>query len=297
MEHWEWVLEVIFKMDNMQQINRSIVNPYLPIIRSRILQLIEKGIIPWRQGFSPHGVARIYLDNRSITGISWLLCNFTTDYPLPYYLHWKQLKDMGGSVQKNTKAEFIYYLKEKKWQRFPVYNISCINGIAIQHPCALKKEQTIYQRIDQWITPLLHVIPTEDSLSRIPKWNPLKETIKLPINKNLSTTYYWYLFKALLAYIANTINDPFIPNVLLFDTYALQKQELICELGATYLCGYFGLFTPPVIENHSVELLDWQYHIYRYPEMLSVSILGMKYLVNLLFEKQRAYTNIKIANE
>ena len=277
----------------MHQFNTPTVNPYLPIIRVRILKLLDKGVIPWRQGFSPHGVARTYLDNRSITGISWLLCNFTTDYPLPYYLHWKQLKDMGGSVQRNTKAEFIYYLKKQKWQRFPVYNISCIKGITIQYPSTFKKEQLSYPKIDQWIRPLLQFIPTEVTLSRIPKWNPLKETLKLPTYKNASTTYYWYLFKALLTYLTKTINDSFIPNFLLLDTYALQQQELICELGATYLCGYFGLFSSPAIDNHSVELLDWQYHIYRYPEMLSVSILGMKYLVNLLFEKQRAYTNVK----
>lgn len=277
----------------MKQINISIINPYLPIIRSRVLNLLKQGVIPWRQGFSSHGVARMYLDNRSITGISWLLCNFTTDYNLPYYLNWKQLKDMGGSVQKNTKAEFIYYLKESKWQRFPIYNIACIEGIAIQYPDNSKKEQRIYQKTDQWLTPLLQIIPTEATLSRVPKWNPLKETIKLPTYKKSSATYYWYLFKALLTHISNTIYESFIPNFLRFDACTLQQQELSCELGATYLCGYFGLFTSPTIESHSVELLDWQYHIYRYPKMLSESILEMKYLVNLLFEKQRAYPNKK----
>jgi len=267
-------------------------NPYTTIFQARILHYLKQGVIPWQQGFSPHGVARTYNDNRSITGISWLLCNFTTPYPLPYYLNWHQLKSMGGSVQKNAKAEFIYYLKEGKWLRFPVYNITCIEGVTIKEPNMFSEKAT-FQRIDKWTTPLLHAIPTEATLLKYPKWNPLKDTVKIPAQKKLSTTYYWYLFKALLIYLTDATGNSNIPSLLLYYPYASQQQQLTCELGATYLCGYFGLFAPPTIENNSTEILDWQYHIYRYPEMLLASILEMRRLVTLLFEKQRGSFTIK----
>ena len=263
-------------------------NPYTHLFQARVLHYLKQGIIPWRQGFSPHGVARTYQDNRSISGISWLLCNFTTPYPLPYYLNWKQLKTMGGTVQKNTKAEFIYYQKGEKWQRFPIYNIGCIEGITIQEP-VLQQEKAIFQKIDTWAAPLLHAIPNEPTLWQVPKWNPLKDTVKLPAQKVPSTTYYWHLFKALLTYLTDASEEQPIPHLLLYYPYASQQQQLTCELGATYLCGYFGLFTPPIIKDNDSEILDWQYHVYRYPEMLLASILEMRQLVNLLFEKQRLH--------
>ena len=264
-------------------------NPYTTIIQARVLHYLKQGIIPWHQGFSPHGVARTYVDNRSITGISWLLCNFTTPYPLPYYLNWKQLKSLGGTVQKNTKAEFIYYLKGERWQRFPIYNITCIEGILIDSPHTLAKEQASYRKIDKWLAPLLHAIPTEVTLMSTPKWNPLKDTIKLPVHKKPSPTYYWHLFKALLSFLQEQSNSTSITNLVLFYPYALQQQQLTCELGATYLCGYFELFMPPAIESSSIEILDWQYYIYRYPEMLLASIVEMRRLISLLFEKQRIH--------
>jgi len=267
---------------------QHIDNPYTALFQARVLHYLKQGIIPWQQGFSPYGVARTYMDNRSISGISWLLCNFMTPYPLPYYLNWQQLKSMGGKVQKNTKAEFIYYQKREKWQRFPIYNIACIEGIDFENSNIQPEEQRIYEKIETWTAPLLHAIPTEATLWRVPKWNPLKDTVKIPAQKKPSTTYYWHLFKALLTYITDASEEQPIPNLLLYYPYASQQQQLTCEQGATYLCGYFGLFTPPTINNNDSEILDWQYHIYRYPEMLLASILEMRQLVNLLFKKQRS---------
>ena len=260
-------------------------NPYLPIIQQSILKLLKKGIIPWRQGFSPYGVARTYTDQRYINGISWLLCNFTTDYSLPYYLSWKHVQQLGGQIQKNTKAEFIYYSTPKQIKRFPIYNISSIKGIDIAIQQRTLEEQLVYDKVDKWLTPLLHKIPTDKTLNRIPHWDTAKEVLKLPVRKKHSPAYYWHLFKALIAWTGSErqLNRTSPSKLLCRYPTGFYQEQLVCELGAAYLCGYFGIYAPWHMETHQEELLDWSYYIYRYPELLMVGVLEMREAVGYLF--------------
>ena len=276
----------------MQQINTPLVNPYLPIIQARMLDLLRKGIIPWRQGFSPYGPARTYLDNRYLTGISWLLCNFTTSYALPYYLTWNQVQQLGGQIKKDSKAEFIYYQKVGRLLRFPVYNITCVKGIKTSFVKCNTPPPTIYSKIDKWITPLLHIIPTVPSLQRLPQWDAAKEVIKLPVTKKPSSTYYWHLFKAIIAWTGSpdALNRLTLSDLLVHYPTAFQQEQLVCELGAAYLCGYFGVYEPWDIENRQGELVDWYYLINQYPDILICSVFKMKIILEFIFKNTKIIT-------
>jgi len=265
-------------------------NPFLPIIQSRVLQFLHKGIIPWQQGFSPYGVARTYIDKRFITGLSWLLCNFTTTYPLPYYLRWEQIQQLNGRVQKHTKAEYIYYQKAETMKRFPIYNISCVNGLTIPIPKPNTNQQAVYANIERWLRPLLHTIPTTPSLQKLASWDPLKQVIRLPVTFKSTPKYYWYLFKALLTWTDSeqAIGRTSISNLVFRYPIGLQQEQLVCELGAAYLCGYFKVYTPWELDAPKEEILDWYYYIYRHPTILITAIREMRTAVAYLFKQQRA---------
>ena len=266
-------------------INTPSINPYLSIIQARILNLLKQGIIPWRQGFSPYGVARTYSDNRYLTGINWLLCNFTTSYPLPYYLTWYQIQQLNGRVKKRSKAEFIYYQKKGRWLRFPIYNISCVEGIKTSFLKGTTNQETVYAKIDDWLRPLLQTIPTMPSLQHLARWDAVKEVIKLPLTKKPSAQYYWYLFKAIIAWTGSPSNlDRLtLSDMLVHYPTAFQQEQLVCELGAAYLCGYFGIYDTWYIETRQGELLELYYLIERYPDQLLSSIQRLKYCLNTLF--------------
>ena len=269
----------------MQQINTPLVNTYLPIIQARILNLLKQGIIPWRQGFSPYGVARTYLDNRYLTGVNWLLCNFTTDYPLPYYLTWHQIQQLNSRVKKRSKAEFIYYQKADRWLRFPIYNIACVEGIKTSFVKSTTNQEAVYSKIDAWLKPLLQTIPTKPSLQRLAQWDAVKEVIKLPLTKKPSAKYYWHLFKAIIAWTGSPSNlDRLtLSDMLVHYPTAFQQEQLVCELGAAYLCGYFGIYDAWDVETQRGELLEWYYLMDRYPDQLFRSIQRLKYGLNTLF--------------
>jgi len=166
-----------------------------------------------------------------------------------------------GKVKKQSKAEFIYYQKGGRFLRFPIYNIACVEGIKTSFAKCNINQQAIYSKIDSWIMPLLHTIPTSPSLQRLPQWDPTKEVIKLPVIKNPSPKYYWHLFKAIIAWTGSTkaLNRLTLSDILVHYPIAFQQEQLICELGAAYLCGYFGVYNSWEIEPQQGELVEWYY--------------------------------------
>ncbi len=273
----------------MQQINTPLINPYLLIIQTRILKLLKQGIIPWRQGFSPYGAARTYLDNRYLTGVNWLLCNFTTSYSLPYYLTWHQIQQLNGQIKKRSKAEFIYYQKTSRWLRFPIYNISCVDGIKTSFVKGSTNQEAMYAKIDAWLKPLLQTIPTMPSLQRLAHWDAVKEVVKLPLTKKPSAKYYWHLFKAIIAWTGSSsnLNRLTLSDMLVHYPTAFQQEQLVCELGAAYLCGYFGIYDAWDIETRQGELLEWYYLMERYPDQLLRSIWSVKSAWEFLFTSNK----------
>jgi len=257
-------------------------NPYLPIIQKRVLALLQQGIIPWRQGFSPDGVARIY-NGSYIQGLSWLLCNFTTPHSIPLYFRWDQIQQLEGRVIKNSKAEYIYYPRNGVVKRFPIYNISSINGLPKSKIPTLPTKLFNPAVIDRWVTPLLTITPTKSTLQKLPRWDTLKEVVRLPVHPDKSPTYYWHLFKALVSWTgcAAALNRDSPFQLMLQYPSGLQLEALICELGATFLCGYFGIYAPCIAKEEHI--IDWWYHVYRSPDILMKGVWGMREGVDYLF--------------
>jgi antirestriction protein ArdC len=79
-------------------------------VTNRIISMIKKGVAPWRKTWSTYGLARNYVSGRLYTGINYLLMN-NTEYPIPYFLTFNQVKELGGKVKKGAKAEMVIYFK------------------------------------------------------------------------------------------------------------------------------------------------------------------------------------------
>jgi len=61
-------------------------------------------------------------------------------------------------------------------------------------------------------------------------------------------------------------------------SYTYSKEELIAELGASFLCGISGIDTTPVLENSAAYLNGW----------LSVLKKDMKFILEVAKEAQKA---------
>lgn len=112
------------------------------IVTDRILQQLDKGIVPWRQPWTSAGPPQNLITKRSYRGINlWLLLmlNFTRNF----FITAKQLKEIGGEVKKDEKPNLVVYWNWKEatdetsgetkmipfLRYYMVYNIDQCDGI------------------------------------------------------------------------------------------------------------------------------------------------------------------------
>jgi len=77
-------------------------------VTDRIIALLEKGTVPWKRTWSSYGMAKNYATGHQYTGINAILMN-CTPYEVPYFLSFKQAKQLGGKVKKGAKSEQVIY--------------------------------------------------------------------------------------------------------------------------------------------------------------------------------------------
>src|SRR5580692_11840896 len=78
------------------------------IVTDRIIEHLEKGVIPWRQEWTKAGLPKNLISNRAYRGINvWMLA--TMHYSQNDFLTFKQVKELGGSIRKGEKACPVIY--------------------------------------------------------------------------------------------------------------------------------------------------------------------------------------------
>ena len=78
------------------------------MVTDRIIALLEKGVTPWKRNWATYGIAKNYVSNRAYNGINRILMN-NTDHQVPYFLSFKQAKEMGGKVKEGAKGEQVFF--------------------------------------------------------------------------------------------------------------------------------------------------------------------------------------------
>src|SRR5688500_5696881 len=80
------------------------------IVTDRIIELLEKGTVPWQKPWTDVGIPMNAVSKRPYRGINlWLLLSL--DYERNLFLTWDQIKKHGGSVNRNEKGQIVVYWK------------------------------------------------------------------------------------------------------------------------------------------------------------------------------------------
>ena len=80
------------------------------IVTNRIIEHLEKGVIPWQQPWTEAGLPKNLITGKNYRGINvWLLA--LLNYAQNYFLTFKQVKDLGGSVKKGEKSQEVIFWK------------------------------------------------------------------------------------------------------------------------------------------------------------------------------------------
>ena len=257
-------------------------------VTNKIIAMIEKGVAPWRRTWSTYGLARNYVTRHIYTGINLILMN-NTQHPIPYFMTWKQVKDMGGQVRKGTKAEMAIFFNVFYKDRFDrtiskeeaqifrkkgdeiqvlkfiryynVFNIADVEGIQFRIPeIELNPNGKIV-----WCENIIENMPNRPELKSIDGnrafYSPTLDFVNMPDIKQFETPedYYATFFHELTHATGHASRlareEVMCPEA--FGSKPYSHEELVAEMGASFLCSSVNIDYDNIMENNAAYLAGW----------------------------------------
>jgi len=253
--------------------------------------MIEKGVVPWRRTWSTYGLARNYVSGRLYTGINYILMN-NTGYPIPYFMTFNQIKEIGGSIKKGSEASMVIYFKvyykdsddntiapdeaKIRYQKdedirvfrfiryYNVFNLECIDGIDLD----LNRFPEVKLAYNEKITRCEEIImnmPNPPDLRQIDAnrafYSPTQDFVNIPNIMQFETSEHYYstYFHELIHATGHSsrLARTEVMDFSGFGTTPYSKEELVAEMGASILSCYTQIDNGSVVENNASYLAGW----------------------------------------
>jgi antirestriction protein ArdC len=241
-------------------------------ITDRIIAMLEQGTVPWHKPWKARtGLPRNFVTKKPYRGINVFLL-IAMMYESPFWLTFRQVSRLGGSVRKGEKACPVVFWKqltiedkesgEQKKKRllrfYHVFNTSQCDGLKVDSAIAevllgpTSKPEDIVANMPQ--PPLMKHGMTHAYYS------PIEDCISLPSRERFERTedYYSTLFHEM---IHSTGHEKRLKRSTLMESAGYGsnpycKEELIAEMGAAFLCGQAEI-TDRTIDNSAAYLKGW----------------------------------------
>lgn len=229
---------------------------------NRIIEKIEKdNILPWvctwKKYTNGDNLPCNFITKKHYRGINafWLMI---MPYSSPYWLSYKQAKELGGNVKKGEKATPVVYYStfeveenEKKKEvpflkTYPMFNIEQCEGIETPELIPLElNDNQIIDNCEEIIKNFKDIPQFEISISNRAYYVPSKDLIKMPsINQfDCPESYYGTFFHELGHSTGHEsrLNRSELKESHHFGDENYSKEELIAEMTACFLCAEAGI--------------------------------------------------------
>ena len=257
-------------------------------VTDKIMGLLEKGVAPWRQTWSSYGLARNYVSGKTYNGINKILMN-NTSHPIPYFLSFKQVKALNGMVKKGAKGEQVFFFSAfykddnnktiseeeakalkaagKKFKKlttlryFNVFNVADVENIESHIPEVELKENEQIEKCEGIIKEMPNCPEIKNINANEAYYNALKDFINMPDIKqfNNSAEYYVTLFHETIHATGHKdrLNRKGITEPNKFGSIPYSQEELIAEMGASFLSAEVGINFSEIVENNAAYLQGW----------------------------------------
>jgi len=244
------------------------INEIYANITEQIKSRLEQGTLPWRKSWVV-GIPKNLISRRAYQGINFLsLC--MTDFASPYYLSFLQCQDRGGYVTKGSKGTAILFWKllniplpdnheKQKPYEFPYLKYSYVYNITQTSLYSGKPEPTSIIECDQILNNMKDRPAIKHNTMRC-YYSPSEDYISLPMQEDFDSTeeYYSSLFHELIHWTGSPARLARLENRS--DATDVANEELIAEIGSSFLCGLCGI-SSAVIDNQASYIEGWLAHL------------------------------------
>ena len=241
------------------------------VITERIIAMLETGTVPWQKPWKvATGMPRNLVSKKPYRGMNVLLLH-AMSYESPFWLTFRQAKELGGSIRKGEKACPVIFGKRQETEDeitgekshytvlrlYNVFNLSQVDGLK-NIPEAAPAPATVNTT-------------AEDIIAFMPKrpeikfgmakafYSPGADIIAMPDRARFESeaaffsTIYHEMIHATGAKCR--LNRPTLTVSASFGSNPYCKEELIAEMGAAFLCGHAGIET--TMQNSAAYLQNW----------------------------------------
>ena len=263
-------------------------------VTDRIIEQLEKGVIPWRKPWKVSGVQIRFKEDitklafNRVTKLAYGALNQMLLSRVGEYASFKQWTEIGGRIKKGAKSEIVVFwkwldVKDKdnvdengnpKFKRVPylkhyqVFHISDVEGVEPLKFEELKEgeekpEPDCFSSIEE-AERIMNEYQTRENMPIEYKGNrayysPGIDRVTLPerfkFGKN-SAEFYSTAFHELTHSTGahNRLNRPIHNH---FGDTAYSKEELVAEIGASGMLNLLGIETPDSFTNSVAYIQSW----------------------------------------
>ena len=258
-------------------------------ITDTIIQKLRDEIIPWRKSWRS-GLPRNYISKRPYNGINFLsLCSM--EFSSPYYLTYLQCKQQNGFINKGEQGSLVVFWKIEDLDEISRKELISDRKVKpiLRHTYVFNNSQT---SLNVAPNDSVKIISAENILTSLKEkpvikhnfrgcyYNIQQDIISIPTVDDFDNPeeYYSNLFHELLHWTAHQsrlCRDLSAKD----DAYAIE--ELIAELGSSYLCGLAGI-SPRVLDNQTAYILGWLSTLSRDRQIILKAAVEARKAVNYL---------------
>jgi antirestriction protein ArdC len=257
-------------------------------VNYKIISMLEQGVAPWRRTWSTYGLAKNYATGHVYTGINFIMMNNTL-HPIPFFMTLNQVRTMGGKLKKGAKADKVIYFNvvykdqnnrvvnkdeathlynigiEVKTLKFikyyNVFNISDVEGIELEiSEIQLKPNEKIDKC--EYIVEYMPKCPEIRHIdSKGAFYSPILDIVNIPQIEQFESAeaYYATLFHELIHSTGHVsrLGREEVMNPHDFGSKPYSREELVAEMGASFLCSSVQIDFDQIFENNVAYLAGW----------------------------------------
>ncbi len=287
------------------------INKNFVTVTNRLLELIDKGTVPWRKPWHDVGYQNL-ITQKPYSGINPILCSLDClvfGHSSPYYIGMTQCKDKGWSIKKGSKANWLRWggnqtitervkdehgqIQEKerfirafKW--LMVFNSDCINDreseikVADLIPELVPVVNTVEdEKIEAFVTSLNADIIYGGNVA----CHELRTgRIRMPHRHQFtSRDSYWSTLFHELCHWTKAEDKLDRPQAISTNDPIYHQEELIADLGASFLGNHFGLASTE-LEHHASYLQYYWTLLNQDPQIFFKAVHSAQKAANYLLE-------------
>ena len=246
------------------------------IITDRIMKKLEEGTVPWRMPWNASaGHPKNFVSRKEYWGINVFLTG-SQGYESPYWLTFKQAKELGGYVKEGAKGTPIVYCdtfkkevvgkdgeveeRELSFLRYyTVFNVAQVDGIEVPASDVAERPFSPIHECERIVAdmPFPPAIKTGSDRAF---YRSSEDTVYMPRAELFVSDeeYYSTLFHEIVHATGHKTRLNRRPSTerRSFGDEAYSKEELVAEMGASFLSAIAGI-EPATLDNSAAYIQGW----------------------------------------